>query len=410
MAPPALEVADILRTHGPAWRMAQRGHLSLGQLKVMSAIEQCRSAALGGHVLRCEGCGHDQIAYNSCRNRHCPKCQGGAARRWLDARQADLLPVDYYHVVFTLPAPISAIAYCNKALIYGLLFEVAAQTLCTIAADPRHLGAIIGATMVLHTWGSALTHHPHVHGIVPGGGLSPDGQRWIACKPGFFLPVRVLSRLFRRRFLEQLEQAQRNGRLQFFGEHAALTDAHAFASWLAPLRQCEWVVYAKRPFAGPQAVLAYLARYTHRVAISNSRLISSDERGVTFRWKDYRAKGRTRHKTMTLDAGEFMRRFLLHVLPGGFHRIRHYGLLTNGTRKANLARARELLYDAALAPDNTLSPSVQTQSANPESASPHVMGNPTRFVCRHCGSAMLVLETFARCRPIRESPQRPCAP
>ena len=342
----APEVADIFRLHGPAWRQAQRAHLSLAQLKVMSAIEQCRSAALGGHVLRCEGCGADQIAYNSCRNRHCPKCQSAAARRWLDARQADLLPVEYYHVVFTLPAPIAAIAYQNKAVIYGLLFDVAAETLLTIAADPKHLGARIGVTLVLHTWGSALTHHPHVHGIVPGGGLSADGERWIGCRPGFFLPVRVLSRLFRRRFLEELDHVHRTGRLQFFGEHAALADAGPFARWLAPLRQCEWVVYAKRPFAGPAAVLAYLSRYTHRVAISNSRLISMDERGVTFRWKDYRAKGRTRHKTMTLAAEEFMRRFLLHVLPGGFHRIRHYGLLANGARTANLALARALLNDA----------------------------------------------------------------
>jgi hypothetical protein len=338
-----LEVADILREFGPAWRQAQRGHLSLGQLKVMSAIEQCRSAALGGHLLRCEGCGADQIAYNSCRNRHCPKCQSGAAKRWLDARQADLLPLEYYHVVFTLPAPIADIAYQNKALVYGLLFDVAAETLLRIVADPKHLGARIGATLVPHTWGSALTHHPHVHGIVPGGGLASDGKRWIACRPGFFLSVRVLSRLFRRRFLEELLRVHQAGKLQLFGENAALADAKAFIAWLAPLRQCEWVVYAKRPFAGPQAVLAYLSRYTHRVAISNSRLIAVDEHGVSFRWKDYRAKdgakGKTRHKTMTLGPDEFMRRFLLHVLPGGLHRIRHYGLLANGSRKASLSRA-----------------------------------------------------------------------
>src|ERR1700693_1386056 len=329
MARPALEVADIFRAHGPAWRQAQHGHLSLGQLKVMSAIEQCRSAALGGHVLRCDACGQVEIAYNSCRNRHCPKCQARAARRWLGARQADLLPVDYYHLVFTLPAPISAIAYTNKALIYALLFEVAAETLRTIAADPKHLGAQVGVTLVLHTWGSALTHHPHVHGIVAGGGLSADGERWVSCKPGFFLPVRVLSRLFRRRFLEELHQAHRGGRLQFFGEYAALSDARAFAQWLAPLREVEWVVYAKRPFAGPAGVRAYLSRDTPRVAISNRRLMAPDARGVTFRWKDYRATGKTRHKTMTLRADEFIRRFLLLVLPGGFHRIRHYGLLAN---------------------------------------------------------------------------------
>ena len=277
----ALEVADVFLQHGPAWRAAQRGHLSLGQLKVMSAIEQCRSAALGGHVLRCEGCGTDQVSYNSCRNRHCPKCQSAAAQRWLDARQADLRPVEYYHVVFTLPAPVAVIAYQNKAVLYGLLFDLAAEVLLTIAADPKHLGARIGATLVLHTCGSALTHHPHVHGIVPGGGLAHDGRTWVACRPGFFLPVRVLSRLFRRRFLEELQRLHAGGKLQFFGEQAALADAPAFKRWLAPLRRVEWVVYAKRPFAGPQSVLAYLSRYTHRVAISNSRLLAMDERGVT---------------------------------------------------------------------------------------------------------------------------------
>jgi predicted RNA-binding Zn-ribbon protein involved in translation (DUF1610 family) len=381
MAHRALEVADIFRTHGPDWRNAQRGHLSLGQLKVMSAIEQCRSAALGGHVLRCNGCGYDQIAYNSCRNRHCPKCQASAARRWLDARQADLLPVEYYHVVFTLPAPISAIAYYNKATIYSLLFDMAAETLTTIAADPKHLGASIGATLVLHTWGSALTHHPHVHGIIPGGGLSPDGERWVACRSGFFLPVRVLSRHFRRRFLEELQNAHRTGRLQFFGEYAALADAKAFTEWLAPLRKCEWVVYAKRPFAGPGAVLAYLSRYTHRVAISNSRLISLDEGGVTFRWKDYRSKGRTRLKTMTLDALEFMRRFLLHVLPSGFHRIRHYGLLANGARTASLALARELLHQEVKT-DSDAEVDSGTVSAT--------------FTCPRCGHPMIVLAIFTR--------------
>jgi hypothetical protein len=394
----ALELADIFRLHGPAWRQGQRAHLSLAQLKVMSAIEQCRSAALGGHILRCEGCGADQIAYNSCRNRHCPKCQSAAARRWLDARQADLLPVQYYHVVFTLPAPIAAIAYQNKAVIYGLLFDVAAETLLRIGADPKHLGARIGVTLVLHTWGSALTHHPHVHGIVPGGGLSADGARWIGCRSGFFLSVRVLSRLFRRRFLEELAQAHRAGRLQFFGEYAALSDARTFGRWLAPLRQCEWVVYAKRPFAGPAAVLAYLSRYTHRVAISNSRLLAIDERGVTFRWKDYRAKGRTRHKTMTLAAEEFMRRFLLHVLPGGFHRIRHYGLLANGARTANLAQARELLNHAPAQP-------VQAVGAD----TGHATAAQPCFVCRHCGAPMLIVETFARGQTIRAPPPPPHA-
>ena len=391
-----LEVADIFREFGPGWRQVQRGHLSLAQLKVMSAIEQCRNAALGGHVLLCEGCGTDQIAYNSCRNRHCPKCQSGAAKRWLDARQADLLPVEYYHVVFTLPAPIADIAYQNKAVVYGLLFDVAAETLMRIAADTKHLGASIGATLVLHTWGSALTHHPHVHGIVPGGGLAPDGKHWVACRPGFFLPVRVLSRLFRRRFLEELLRVHQAGRLQFFGEHASLAGATAFKAWLAPLRQCEWVVYAKRPFAGPQAVLAYLSRYTHRVAISNSRLIALDEHGVTFRWKDYRVKngseGRTRHKTMTLEPGEFMRRFLLHVLPGGFHRIRHYGLLANGSRRADLARVREAL-QVEVKP-----PSVDAE------ATPSAMQQAPVFVCHHCGRALLVVQTILRGDVIRGPP------
>ncbi len=386
---PALEVADIFRAHGPAWRQAQQGHLSLAQLKVMSAIEQCRSAALGGHVLHCSACGHDDIAYNSCRNRHCPKCQASAAKRWLEARQSELLPVEYYHVVFTLPAPISELAYTNKALIYRLLFEVAAETLRTIAADPRHLGARIGTTLVLHTWGSALTHHPHVHGIVPGGGLSLDGERWVACRPGFFLPVRVLSRLFRRRFLEELDKAQRAGQLQFFGEHTVLADAHAFTDWLAPLRSCEWVVYAKRPFAGPAAVLAYLSRYTHRVAIANSRLVSLDERGVTFNWKDYRAKGKTRYKTMTLSTCEFMRRFLLHVLPSGFHRIRHYGLIANGGRSENLAKVRELLHVAAVPANND---AVSAEPVQPA------------FVCPDCGAAMVVIETLVRQPRIRAPP------
>lgn len=386
----ALEVADIFRAHGPAWRDAQRGHLSLAQLKVMSAITQCRTAALGGHVLRCDGCGLDEVSYNSCRNRHCPKCQSSAAKRWLDARQADLLPVEYYHVVFTLPAPIADIAYQNKAALYGLLFDVAAETLQRIAADPKHLGAHIGATLVLHTWGSALTHHPHVHGIVPGGGLAPDGSRWVACRPGFFLSVRVLSRLFRRRFLEELQRQHDGGALKFFGEHPALAEPVAFKAWLAPLRKCEWVVYAKRPFAGPQAVLAYLSRYTHRVAISNSRLLAMDERGVTFRWKDYRAKGKTRHKAMTLSPQEFMRRLLLHVLPGGFHRIRHYGLLANSNRRDDLALARQLLQVA---------PTPDEATADEASPSPA----PT-FVCAHCGHAMTVLRVFLRDCSIRAPP------
>jgi hypothetical protein len=295
-------------------------------------------------------------------------------------------------VVFTLPAPIAEIAYYNKAVVYGLLFDIAAETLLTIGADPKHLGARLGATLVLHTWGSALTHHPHVHGIVPGGGLALDESRWVACRRGFFLPVRVLSRLFRRRFLEALRQAHHDGRLQFFSEHAALADASVFARWLAPLRRCEWVVYAKRPFAGPEAVLAYLSRYTHRVAISNSRLIALDEHGVTFRWKDYRAKGRTRYKAMTLDAAEFMRRFLLHVLPGGFHRIRHYGLLANCSRSASLDLARQLLH---------VSPPDPQPGEDPPDT-----GRPT-FVCPHCGHAMIIVQTFARGETIRAPPAAP---
>ncbi len=330
--------------------------------------------------------------YNSCRNRHCPKCQGRAARRWLADRQADLLPVPYYHVVFTLPAPISGFAFHNKAVLYNVLFEVAAETLRTIAADPKHLGAQIGLTLVLHTWGSALTHHPHVHGIVPGGGLSPDGTHWIPCKPGFFLPVRVLSRLFRRRFLEELQQAHRSGQLQFFGDYAALADATVFAEWLQPLRQCEWVVYAKRPFAGPAAVLAYLSRYTHRVAISNQRLLSLDDRGVTFRWKDYRAKDGMRLKTMTLEPDEFMRRFLLHVLPSGFHRIRHYGLLANAGRRGHLARMRELLH-------------VAPEVHSPEDTKALDGIHQPVFVCPHCGAAMIVIEVLLRGQMIRAPPQ-----
>src|SRR5438552_523644 len=305
MSRPVLEVADIFRDHGAAWRRANVGHVSLDQMKVMSAIERCRTAALGGHVARCEDCPHTVIAYNSCRNRHCPKCQGTAAKEWLTAREADLLPVPYFHVVFTLPAAIANIAYQNKAVIYDILFTASAETMVTIAADPKHLGARIGMTAVLHTWGSALTHHPHVHMIVPGGGISLDGGRWTSCRPGFFLPARVLSRLFRRLFLETLVAAHAAGRLQFFGDHAALADCAAFAAYLAPLRKTEWVVHSKRPFGGPEAVLAYLSRYTHSVAIANSRLIACDAETVTFKWKDYRSEGRDRYRTMSLAIPEF---------------------------------------------------------------------------------------------------------
>ena len=392
MGRPLLEVADIFRAHGPAFRIANAGHVSLGQLKVMSAIETCRTAALGGHVERCEDCGLTRVAYNSCRNRHCPKCQAAAAQQWLAEREAELLPVPYYHVVFTLPAAIGAMALQNKAIVYDLLFKAASETLTTIAADPKHLGARIGLTAVLHTWGSALAHHPHVHVIVPGGGLSADGSRWIACRKGFFLSVRVLSRLFRRLFLEGLAALKAAGRLAFFGDLASFADKTAFEAALAPLRRSEWVVYAKRPFAGPEAVLAYLARYTHRVAISNSRLLALDEAGVTFKWKDYRIKGRDRLKTMTLGAAEFIRRFLMHVLPSGFHRIRHYGLFASAVHAQNVERARRLL-------------------ANHEAASKCARPGPQSDIekaapapqCPCCGGRMIIIETFEAVRPARSA-------
>ncbi|MFZ2141548.1 MAG: IS91 family transposase, partial [Xanthobacteraceae bacterium] len=343
MSRPKLEVADIFRDHGAAWRSANAGHVSLEQMRVMSAIERCRTAALGGHVERCENCSHTVIAYNSCRNRHCPKCQSAAAREWLAEREAELLPVPYYHVVFTLPARIADIAYQNKAMIYDLLFKASSETMLTIAADPKHLGARIGFLSVLHSWGSAMTHHPHVHMIVPGGGFSLDGNSWVSCRPRFFLAVPVLSELFRGLFLHKLRAAYQAGELQFFGKHAGLIDPQAFAAYLRPLYSKKWVVYCKRPFGGPKEVLRYLARYTHRVAISNRRLLSLDDKGVTFKWKDYRLEGRERYQVMTLATHEFIRRFLMHVLPAGFHRIRYYGLLASGKRADNIARARELL-------------------------------------------------------------------
>ena len=383
----SLEVADIFRAAGSAYRAAYAGHLSLHQLKVMSAIETCRTAALGGHVEACDDCGHWRIAYNSCRNRHCPKCQAAAARTWLAEREADLLPVGYFHVVFTLPAEIAEIAFQNKAALYDLLFRTAAQTMMTIAADQKHLGARIGITAVLHTWGSAMTHHPHVHMIVPGGGISLDGQRWISSRPAFLLPVRVLGALFRRLFLTRLIELHQAGRLAFFGTLAGLADRRLFLRHLAPVRKKRWVVYAKPPFAGPEAVLAYLSRYTHRVAISNRRLIAFDKDGVTFRYKDYRCDGPERQRLMTLAAHEFIRRFLLHVLPRGFHRIRHYGLLASATRKASIARARELL---ALPP--------------PKPAEPVVTSEPTP-PCPCCGGRMRIIESFGRWSQPRAPPQ-----
>jgi hypothetical protein len=379
-----LEVANIFRDHGSAWREANRGHISLEQLKVMSAIERCRTAALGGHVARCEneGCAYTVISYNSCRDRHCPKCQAAASREWLAEREAELLPVEYFHIVYTLPAPIADIAYQNKRVIYDLLFKAAAETTITIADDPKHLGARIGLTAVLHTWGSAMTHHPHVHMIVPGGGLSKDQSRWVPCRPAFFLPVRVLSRLFRRLFLKKLIEAHDANHLKFFGNHANLADRNAFTAFLAPIRKLEWVVYAKEPFAGPEPVLRYLARYTHRVAISNRRLVAADEGGVAFRWKDYRLDAPDRWKTMTLQPHEFIRRFLMHVLPKGFHRIRHYGLFANGNRAANVARLRQLLSVPAVVQEVVEEASCDDQRQLP-------------CPCPRCGGRMIIIETFA---------------
>jgi putative transposase/transposase-like zinc-binding protein len=381
---PSLEVADIFRDHGPAWRDANRGHVSLGQLKVMSAIESCRTAALGGHMTRCENeaCGYTTISYNSCGNRHCPKCQGAQAREWMEARETELLAVPYFHIVFTLPRRIADIAYQNKAVIYDLLFKASAETMLTIAADPRHLGARIGVTAVLHTWGSAMTHHPHVHMIVPGGGLSTDGSRWVAAKPSFFLPRCVLSDLFRGLMLAKLVAAHAAGKLQFFGPHAHLADAKAFRAFLAPLRRKRWYLYAKRPFAGPKAVLAYLSRYTHRVAISNGRLIKTDARTVTFRVKNYRAKGRERYTTMTLATAEFIRRFLIHVLPQGFHRIRHYGLFAGSAKAEGIATARKLLD----MPMGSSSADATTEALD------HTPDPP----CPCCGGRMRIIEVFKR--------------
>ena len=339
--PLPLEVAEIFRQHGPAFRQTHAEALSRGQRRVMSAIERCRTAALGGHVEQCDACGHRRIAYNSCRNRHCPKCQSLARAQWLDERQAELLDVEYFHVVFTLPEPIAALAYQNKKVLYDILFHASAETLRTIAADPKHLGAEIGFLTILHTWGQNLLHHPHVHCVVPGGGIAPDGSRWIGCRPGFFLPVRVLSRLFRRLFLEALQKAYDSGELQFFSQLEPLRDKAAFAAYLAATRQTEWVVYAKAPFGGPAQVLRYLGRYTHRVAISNNRLLRLEDGRVSFLWKDY--KHDSAQGVMTLAANEFIRRFLLHVLPQGFQHMRSYGFLANRYRDAKLALCRQLL-------------------------------------------------------------------
>jgi hypothetical protein len=405
LAKPTLEIADLFQKDGPAWRQANKGHVSLSQLKVMSSIEACRTEALGGHVAACTKCDHQHIAYNSCKNQHCPKCQGPAARDWLAARAEDLLPVAYFHVVFTLPSEIARIALWNKKAVYGLLFKASAQTVMTIAADPKRLGAKVGMTSVLHTsrqrrvfdtTGSALTHYPHVHMIVPGGGLSPNGNRWVACRPGFFLHVRVLSRLFRRLFIEGLLTLHRAGELVFFGDLTGLSDADAFAAYLAPMRKIEWVIYAKPPFDGPEAVLAYLSRYTHRVAISNSRLISADADTVAFQWKDYRVKSGDRRSVMHLSTAEFIRRFLIHVLPYRFHRIRHYGLLASSKRKANIAKVRTLL--GAQPPQQDDPPATEV--------TPLTLQEP----CPDCGGAMRIIETFRRGqKPQTRAPPRKAA-
>jgi hypothetical protein len=374
-----IEIADILRRHGAAYRLAHAGHLGRVERRVMSAIVACRTAALGGHVEACDDCGMTRVAYNSCRNRHCPKCQGAARAEWLAARQAELLPVSYFHVVFTVPAPIAAMAFQNKALAYANLFGAAAEAMTMLAANPRRLGANIGVVAVLHTWGQALTHHPHVHCVVPGGGLSPDGTRWIAGRPNFFLAVKPLARLFRRLFLERLQRAFDAGALSFFGDLANLADPATFDKHLAKMRNIDWVVYAKKPFGGPAQVLAYLGRYTHRVAIANSRLVALDDDHVAFTWKDYRQNGAA--KIMKLAPDEFIRRFLLHALPDGFHRIRHFGFMANGHRAAKLALCRSLLADQ---PEPRLN-----SNASPQAA----VGIPA---CPACGGLMRIVARFDR--------------
>ncbi len=387
-----LEVADIFRRHGEAFRQAHAGHLGRDERRVMGAITACRTAALGGHVEQCDDCGATRIAYNSCRNRHCPKCQGSARLQWLAARQTELLPVPYFHVVFTLPAPAGAIAFQNKAIVYAILFRAAAETLVTIAADPRHLGAQVGVTAVLHSWGQTLQHHPHIHCLVPGGGPSLDGTRWVACRPGFFLPVPVLSRLFRRLFLQGLREAFDASKLCFFGDLADLAEPAAFTLRLDELRRINWVVYAKPPFGSPDQVLAYLGRYTHRVAIANSRLIALTNGKVCFAWKDYRQDGKT--KAMTLDADEFIRRFLLHTLPTGFHRIRYYGFLANGGRSDNIALCRHLLADK-------LADSAPTTARDDRD---HQISARDFAICPECGGTMrriAVLPRFFSHQPFR---------
>lgn len=379
-----LEVADIFRRHGNVYAQAHDGHLGRVERRVMSAIQLCRTAALGGHVESCDDCAHSRVAYNSCRNRHCPKCQGAARDQWLADREADLLPVPYFHVVFTVPGEVAAIAYQNKRLLYGILFDAVAATLKTIAADPRHrLGGELGFIGILHTWGQTLTHHPHIHCLVPGGVLADDSSCWRSCRRSFFLPVHVLSKLFRRLFIERLLTAHASGQLQFFGNLASLHDAGCFAEAIRALRKKRWITYAKPPFGSPAHVLAYLGRYTHRVAIANSRLVRADDTSVTFRWKDYRQGNASRD--MTLQAHEFIRRFLLHCLPDGFHRIRHYGFLANGIRRARLTQIRDLLADM---PDEPAAPAKLRTQRHPFDPS----------LCPCCGGTLQITATFARAR------------
>jgi hypothetical protein len=392
-----LEVADVFRCFGPAFREQHGASLSSAQRHAMTAIESCRTAALGGHVEQCGDCGHQRVSYNSCRNRNCPKCQGLARAQWLEDRQAELLEVPYFHVVFTVPAEIEVIAFQNQTVVYDILFRAASETLRTIADDPKHLGAEIGFLGVLHSWGQSLTHHPHLHFLVPGGGIAPDGESWIPCRPGFVLPVPVLSCMFRGLFLRALEKAFIAGELNFFSAHRHLHEPAAFRRYLAPAWKVNWVVYAKRPFAGPAQVLDYVGRYTHRVAISNNRLVSMDGGQVSFQWKDYRDDNR--QKTMTLPAEEFIRRFLIHVLPNGFHRIRYYGFLSNCHRARKLERCRELLRMAPVEP-------AADPPADYRDRFEALTGQSLRE-CPHCHvGTMVVIDCIARpkvCQPVPDT-------
>lgn len=387
MSTSVLELADVFRQHGAAYLRDHITHLSRGERRVMGAITACRTATLGGHVEQCDDCGVRRIAYNSCRNRHCPKCQGSARASWLEARKSEILQVPYFHVVFTLPSCVAEIAFQNKAVVYAMLMRCAAEATMTLAAKPRHLGAKIGLLSVLHTWGQTLTHHPHVHCVVPGGGISLDGKRWVTCKPGFFLPVRALSRLFRKIFLNELNSAFQAEKLRFFGELTHLTSSDLFAQHISKCRKLDWVVYAKPPFGGAKQVLSYLSRYTHRTAIANSRLVSLTNEDVAFTYKDYRRNGRI--KIMRLAPTEFMRRFLLHVLPEGFHRIRHYGFLAKGERKENLDRYRSMA--EASHPD----PETQCQK------SPEDHTSTKALTCPDCKGAMRRLYDIA---PLNRKP------